>query len=45
MTKGSKKVSNPSMASKASKALQRKNTSKLTKSVATSVLAQAKGKQ
>ncbi|MCC2382008.1 hypothetical protein [Bacillus cereus] len=45
MTKGSKKVSSPSMASKASKALKRKNTSKLTKSLAVSVLAQAKGKR
>ncbi|WP_176545891.1 hypothetical protein [Bacillus wiedmannii] len=45
MTKGSKKVTNPSMASKASKALQRKNTSKLTKSLAASVLTQTKGKQ
>ncbi|MES9666458.1 hypothetical protein [Bacillus nitratireducens] len=45
MAKGSKKVSSPSMASKASKALQSKNTSQLTKSLAASVLAQAKGKK
>ncbi|MGR9632824.1 hypothetical protein ACU82A_00795 [Bacillus cereus] len=45
MAKGSKKVSSVSMASKASKALQSKGTSKLTKSLAASVLAQAKGKK
>ncbi|MGH0593624.1 hypothetical protein ACQVPY_15200 [Bacillus pretiosus] len=42
MAKGSKKVLSASMASKA---LQSKGTSKLTKSLAASVLAQAKGKK